>query len=222
MGHALASQAIERAMQFDRVGRGERAVLLAARRDHADGADARSLSPERRPDLPGESGDRGLTAGAGDGGDHARLTREEGGGAERQRPARIVDRDESNIVGQAFRALFGDDRDRAGRRRRAGEIGAVGLGARPSRRTDRPLSPCGCRRQYRRRRARRSAGRSGHCAAAVRQVSWAYDQFSSARPHASGDPVQNLRTLWRWHWFPACAGLNGTWGSPRCEHRAIP
>ena len=40
MRDALAGQRIERAMQFDRIGRGERAVDFALRRHHADGADA--------------------------------------------------------------------------------------------------------------------------------------------------------------------------------------
>ena len=41
MRDALAGQLIERAMQLDRIGRGQRAVFLALRRHHADGADAR-------------------------------------------------------------------------------------------------------------------------------------------------------------------------------------
>ncbi len=48
MRDALARQSIERAVQFDRIGRGERAVGFARRRDHADGADAGGLQSERR------------------------------------------------------------------------------------------------------------------------------------------------------------------------------
>jgi hypothetical protein len=57
MRHALARKLIERAMQRDRIGRGERAVAFARRRDHADGADARGLMAERRPDLAREGRD---------------------------------------------------------------------------------------------------------------------------------------------------------------------
>ena len=40
MRDALARQLVERAMQLDRIGRGQRAVDFALRRHHADGADA--------------------------------------------------------------------------------------------------------------------------------------------------------------------------------------
>ncbi len=128
MSDALARQLIEGAMQFDRVRRGERAVGFPARRHHADGAEAGGGVAEVRPNLPGEGGDRGLAAGAGDGGDGSRLAREEGGGAERQRAARILDLDEGNIVGKPVRPLLGGDRQRARRCRCAGKMGAVGLG----------------------------------------------------------------------------------------------
>ncbi len=76
MGDALAGQLIEHAVQFDRIGRGERAVFFSPRRDDADGADAGGGKPERGPDLPREGGDRGLAAGAGDRRDGAGLARE--------------------------------------------------------------------------------------------------------------------------------------------------
>ena len=47
MRHALVGQLIERAMQLDRIGRGQRAVGLALRRHDADGAEARRLQAER-------------------------------------------------------------------------------------------------------------------------------------------------------------------------------
>ena len=43
MRDAFARQLVERAMQFDRVGRRQRAVLFAFRRNDADGADAGRL-----------------------------------------------------------------------------------------------------------------------------------------------------------------------------------
>ncbi len=54
-GDALAGEPVERAMQFDRIGRGQRAVFLALRRHHADGADAGGLQTERCPDFAGEA-----------------------------------------------------------------------------------------------------------------------------------------------------------------------
>ena len=45
MRDALARQLVERAVQFDRVGRGERAVCFALGRHHADGADAGGRRP---------------------------------------------------------------------------------------------------------------------------------------------------------------------------------
>src|SRR3974390_827574 len=77
MGDAFSCKFIERAVHFARMGRGERAVGFAARRDHADGADASRLQAERGPDLAREGGDRGLAASAGDRYDGARLARRE-------------------------------------------------------------------------------------------------------------------------------------------------
>ena len=71
MRDAFAGERVERTVQRHRIRRGQRAVSLAARRNDADRADARGALAERAPDLPRESGDRGLAAGAGDGGDDA-------------------------------------------------------------------------------------------------------------------------------------------------------
>src|SRR5262249_36778260 len=60
MSNAVAREPIERAVQLNRIGRSERAVVLAARRYDADGADARGLAAERGPDLAREHGDRRL------------------------------------------------------------------------------------------------------------------------------------------------------------------
>ena len=53
---------------------------------------------QRRPDLTRESGDRGFSAGAGDGGDGARLARIELGGDQRQRAPGIADPHESDRI----------------------------------------------------------------------------------------------------------------------------
>ena len=75
MGDALAGQRVDRAMQIDRIGRRQRTVNFAARRDDADGADAGGAMTERAPDLPSESGDGGFAASAGDRDDGLRLAR---------------------------------------------------------------------------------------------------------------------------------------------------
>ncbi len=69
MRDALARQLIERAVQVDRIGRGQRTVGFALGRHNADGADTGGRQTERFPDLAREGGDRCLAAGAGDGGD---------------------------------------------------------------------------------------------------------------------------------------------------------
>ena len=128
MRDALARQRIERAVQLDRIGRGQRAVFFPSWRDHADGADAGGWQAERGPDLPREGGDRGLAAGAGDGGDCCGLAREKARRGQCERAARIGDLHEGDIVGQPVRALLGGDRRRARRDRLLGEMRAVGLG----------------------------------------------------------------------------------------------
>ena len=127
MRDALAGQTIERAMQFDRVRRGQRTVFLALRRDDADGADAGGLQAERRPDFARERGDRSLAAGAGDGNDRVRLAREKCRGGERQSASRIVDRNESNAGRQSVRPMLAGNRRCAGGGGLGGELRAVGL-----------------------------------------------------------------------------------------------
>ena len=66
---------------------------------------------ERRPDLAREGRDRGLAAGAGDGGDGLRLARIEPRGRQRQRAPRIGDRHEADAAGSgACGAVLADDR----------------------------------------------------------------------------------------------------------------
>ena len=130
MGDALAGQLRQRAVQVDRIGRGQRAVDLALPRHHADGADAGGLVAERSPDLPGEGRDRGLAAGAGHRGDHLRLARINSRGQKRQRPPGVLDFDEHRARRQRGRAALAHDRRGAGRGRlrRVGQT--VGLGPR--------------------------------------------------------------------------------------------
>ncbi len=52
-------------MQRDRIGRGQRAIVVAARRHDAGGADRSGGMAGLFPDLPGEGSDRRLAAGAG-------------------------------------------------------------------------------------------------------------------------------------------------------------
>src|SRR5579863_3302732 len=65
MADAIGGERFKRAVQRDRIRRGERAVSLAARRHDADGADAGGAVAECGPDLSREGGDRRLAAGAG-------------------------------------------------------------------------------------------------------------------------------------------------------------
>src|SRR5208282_1574480 len=130
MADAVGVERIERTVQRDGIGRGQRAVSLATRRDDANRADAGGAVTERTPNLPGESGYRGLAARAGDCGDDARLARVDFGGDEGQRAPRIADASERDVAGQwRCRQPFGDDRDGAGGERRGYEMQAVGLAA---------------------------------------------------------------------------------------------
>ena len=128
MGDALACQRVKRTMQRDRIGRGQRAVSLAARRYDSDRTDARGAMAERGPDLPRERGDRGLAAGAGDRRDGLRLAGKNLGGNQRQSAPRIADTNESH-AGRQRRVgpLFGQDGDRAGGDSGGDEFVAVGL-----------------------------------------------------------------------------------------------
>ena len=131
MGDVVAGQFVERTVQRDRIGRGQRAVDFAPRRNQADGADARRRLSGRFPDLAGERGDRGLAAGSGDGRDGVGLTLEEPRGRDRERASRIADAHEGDAVGQRDRRhLLRHDRDRAGINRAPHEFEPVILGAR--------------------------------------------------------------------------------------------
>ena len=131
MGHAFAGERIERALQLDRIGRRERAIDLARRRHHADGADARGSVAEARPHLAREGRDRGLAAGAGDGGDGRGLSGKEFCRGERERPAHIGNLDESDAVRQRpGRRALGHHRARAGGERLGQVDEPVRLGAR--------------------------------------------------------------------------------------------
>src|SRR4051794_23387280 len=66
MRHSLLGETMQRAMQTDRIGRGERAVGLPPRRHDTHRSDAGGRVPECSPDLTGESRDRSFAAGAGD------------------------------------------------------------------------------------------------------------------------------------------------------------
>src|SRR5262245_64143179 len=73
MRHAFARELIERAVERDRVRRGERAVDFALRRHEPDRADAGGRVAMRGPDLARKRSHRRLAARARDGGDHLRL-----------------------------------------------------------------------------------------------------------------------------------------------------
>ena len=98
MGDALARDLVELPMQRDRIRRRQRAVDGALRRHQPDGADAGRGMPEPLPDLPREGGDRGLAAGAGDGGDGRGLARKKSRRGQRQRAARIGRDDERHAA----------------------------------------------------------------------------------------------------------------------------
>ena len=115
MRDVVAGELVERAMQFDRIGRGQRAVDLASGRNEPDGADAGRRLASRFPDLARERRDRGLAAGTGNGRDGVGLVLEQARGGNGERAARIADAHEGDAVGQRHRRhLLRHDRDRAG------------------------------------------------------------------------------------------------------------
>ncbi len=110
MRDAFAGECVDRTVQRDGVGRRQRAVSFTARRNDTDRADACGAMTERGPDLPCERSDRRLAAGAGDGGNGARLTRIKFCGDERERAPRAADTHERDILRQRrLRALLGND-----------------------------------------------------------------------------------------------------------------
>ena len=83
-----------------------------------------------RPDLAREGRDRGLAAGAGDGGDGRGLARKELRRGERQRMAHIGDLDEGDMIGQRVRRCALRHHGAGAGRERLGQEGEpVGLGA---------------------------------------------------------------------------------------------
>ena len=155
MSDAGIGEARERRVQFDGIGRGERAVPLLRRRHEPDRSDARGGEAERRPDLPGEGGDRGLSAGAGDGGDDCGLPREEFRRRKRERAAHIGRQHQRDIVGQGRgRSALREDRDRAGCERGGNVAQSVGLAARHRREQEAGLdrAAVGANARYRTRR----------------------------------------------------------------------
>ncbi|MGY3331765.1 hypothetical protein ACVILI_004782 [Mesorhizobium sp. USDA 4775] len=96
VGDTGIGQFPQQLMQGNRIGRGQRAIVVAAGRHHAGGADRSRGIARLLPDLPGEGGDRGLAAGAGHRHHGLRLLAEIAGGTQRQRQARIVDRQHRN------------------------------------------------------------------------------------------------------------------------------
>ena len=93
MGDAVVGEFREQLVQRDRIGRGQRAIFVAAGRDDAGRADAGRRLAGLLPDLAGEGGDRGLAAGAGDGDHRVGLAAEEARRRQRQRQPRVVDLD---------------------------------------------------------------------------------------------------------------------------------
>ena len=91
MGDAVVGEFGQQPVQRDRIGRGQRAIVVAAGRDDAGGADAGGGMAGLLPDLAREGGDRGLAAGAGDGDHGCRLRAGRSARRQRQRTARIVD-----------------------------------------------------------------------------------------------------------------------------------
>ena len=126
MGDAVAGQPIERSVQADRIGRGQRSIEAARRRDEAGRAEGGGGVAERRPDLAHEGRDRGLAAGAGHRDDGRRLAGIEPRRRLRERGADAGDADEGHARARA----------RSARERRAcnhghgpGGDGVGGIGA---------------------------------------------------------------------------------------------
>ncbi len=130
MSDAFARQFRQRAVQVDRIGRGQRAIDFALAGHDADGADAGGLVSERRPYLPGEGRDRGLAAGAGHRCDHLRLAWINFRSQERERPPGILDLHEHRARRQRRRIALADDGRGTSRSRLRGKGKTVGLGPR--------------------------------------------------------------------------------------------
>jgi hypothetical protein len=85
MGDAGVGQFLEQPVQRHRIGRGQRAILVPARRHHTGSADGSGGKTCLLPYLPCEGGDRSLAAGAGHSDHGLRLPPEEARGTQRQR-----------------------------------------------------------------------------------------------------------------------------------------
>ena len=114
MGDADAGEFVERLVQRDRIGRRQRAVDFERARDDAERAERSGFATGRHPDLPSESGDGSLAAGAGDGDDAIGLARIEARRGLGERRARVDDLDEGRAA--CRRALADDDRRALGER----------------------------------------------------------------------------------------------------------
>ena len=144
MGDPLARELVERAVQQDRVGRRERAIGGGTGPDHAERAQARGLSPERREDLAGEIHDRCLAGRAGHRHEGFGLIWVEPRGRGRQGGPRIRYEDRGCTDGFGRRP-FRDDRHgaRLDGASHIGETIRVRSGNREER--DPQASPSGCR-----------------------------------------------------------------------------
>src|SRR5581483_11870011 len=127
MRDAVARDLVELAMQRDWIGRGQRAVDRALRRYQPDGADARRGVAKALPDLAREGRDRGLAAGAGDGGDGRGLSGKKFRRSQRQRAAWIGRGYERPC--EALRRMLAGNGHGARRNRGIDEAYAVGFGS---------------------------------------------------------------------------------------------
>ena len=121
---AVPGEPVERPVQGHGIGRGQRAVVRAVGRDHAERAEARAPASERGVDLAGEIRDRALAARARHGDDDFRLPRMERRGRPRQESPRVRDLQVGDVRRQVGRpgALAGHRDGAAPRRvRREGE-----------------------------------------------------------------------------------------------------
>ena len=120
----------QQAVQGDWIGRRQGAVLVAAGRGDAGGADAGRREACLLPDLAGEGGDRSLAAGAGDGHQGGGLAAEKPGRRQRQRAPWVFNLDQGN--GERLADGVGGRHDSHGAPPHGvvGVGGTVGLGAR--------------------------------------------------------------------------------------------
>ena len=128
MRDAVARDLVELPVQCDRVRRGQRAVDGAFWRNETDGADARGVMAKTLPDLPRESGNRCLAAGARHRRDGVRLLRIKFRRSQRQRAARIFADDEGNA--RAFQPMVACDSNGTGHNGRIYKTRTVSLAAR--------------------------------------------------------------------------------------------